>query len=244
MDSGECGRSVRSGSRADRMSALPILFAGLNPIRDKKKGKIMKHLCLFVGTLLAAVLIVAGAARPAEHHAPAASAAPEAFSIDPVHSTVIYKIEHMGVAPFFGRFNDISGDFTFDESNPAAASFNITIKTASVDSGNEQRDRHLQSADFFNARENPDITFRSTSVTAGEDGAMQVTGDLTLHGVTKPVTVTVTPTGVGETQQGYKRGFSVQATIKRSEFGMDTYIQNGGLGDEVTLMIGLEGARK
>jgi polyisoprenoid-binding protein YceI len=204
----------------------------------------MKRVCLFVGALFAAGLIVAGAARPVESRISAPGTSPEAFTIDPVHSTVIFRIDHMGVAPFYGRFSDISGEFTFDESDPAAATFNITIRAAGVDSGNEQRDRHLQSADFFNAREHPEITFRSTAVTAGEDGALEVKGDLTLHGVTNPVTVKVTPGGAVEAQGAFKRGFSAEATIKRSEFGMNYGLQGSALGDEVTLMIGLEGARK
>jgi polyisoprenoid-binding protein YceI len=172
------------------------------------------------------------------------AAAPESFTIDPVHSTVVYRIDHMGVAAFYGRFNEIAGDFTFDEADPAASSFNVAIKAMSVDTGNEQRDRHLQSADFFNAREHADITFRSTGVSKAADGAYEVVGDLTLHGVTKPVTVRLRPVGARETRMGYRRGFDAEATIRRSDFGMTTYLENGGLGDEVRLMIGLEGARK
>ncbi len=207
--------------------------------------------CIFaIGLSLAGAAVVAAAMVSAQS-APtptlggsAGAAALESYELDSVHSTVAFRINHMGVAPFYGRFNTIGGEFTFDESAPESATFNITIPTESVDSGNEQRDRHLKTADFFNAREFPEITFKSTSVAAAEDGSLDVTGDLTLHGVTKSVTVKAIPVGAKETQQGYKRGFEVQAAINRSDFGMEYGLEGDVLGDEIALRFGLEGARK
>lgn len=206
----------------------------------------MKRISILLTSVAVAGLMLAGATmRPEPRNfcaitSAARVAAPDTFRVDGVHSTVIFRIEHMGIAPFYGRFNEISGEFTFDESNPASASFNITIKTGSVDTNNEGRDTHLKSDDFFDAAAHPDITFTSTSVIASDDGKLDVTGDLSLHGVTQAVTFKVISMGTAQSRQSVKRGFDVQTTIKRSDFSIG---EAGGLGDEVALLIGLEGAR-
>lgn len=177
------------------------------------------------------------AAAPTPAPLVATNMAEQSFTLDPVHSSVMFKIEHMGVSNFYGSFNDVSGTYTLGET----PSFNFSIKTDSVDSRNEARDKHLKSPDFFNAPEFPTITFKSTKVEKDGD-KLKVTGDLTLHGVTKPVTADFKIWPAKETRQGMKGGFETHFTIKRTDFGMNTYVAEGGLGDEVTVMFAGEGA--
>jgi polyisoprenoid-binding protein YceI len=166
--------------------------------------------------------------------------------IDPVHSMVFFRIQHLGVSYSYGRFNDISGTVQFDPESPAATAFDLTIKAASVDTANERRDNHLRGPDFFNAVQYPLITFKSAKVEPLGDGKLRVTGDLTLLGVTRPVTAEVDITGYrdGGPMLGYRAGFETRFTLKRSDFGMTYGIANGGAGDEVTLMVTLETIRQ
>lgn len=169
--------------------------------------------------------------------------AAETFTVDAVHSSVVFKIQHMGVTNFYGRFNDISGTYSIDAANPAAGNFDIQVKTGSVDTKNGQRDGHLKSPDFFNATEFPVISFKSTKVAKGANGQFNITGDLNLHGVTKPITATTIVFPARQTQKGYKSGFETTFTIKRTDFGMDTYVAEGSLGDEVQITVAVEGEK-
>jgi len=175
------------------------------------------------------------------HH----NVAPTTFAVDPVHSVVVFRVGHLGVAKFWGRFNQLSGSFTYDADEPGSSTFDFTVPTESVDTGNAGRDRHLKSPDFFNAREYPAITFKSTGITvAASANSWKVTGDLTLHGVTKSVTADIEWIGEGQTSQGHKRGFEAQFTIRRSEFGMNKYLEDDAIGDEVKLVVAIEGVNK
>jgi polyisoprenoid-binding protein YceI len=172
------------------------------------------------------------------------AAAPITFAVDGVHSSVMFKISHMGVANFMGRFNEIGGTYAFDPEDLATATFDVMISAASIDSNNDRRDRHLKSPDFFNVAEHPELRFRSKLVKVFGKDMMRVSGDLTMHGVTKPITADMKLIGVGETAQGFKSGFEATFTIKRTDFGMDTYVASGGLGDAVEVTVCLEGARQ
>lgn len=185
---------------------------------------------------IGAVLAGAGSERPSM--APA-----DGYTVDTVHSAVIFKIEHDGVGTFFGRFNDIEGSFNLDAANPESSTMNFTIKTDKVDTANADRDKHLRSPDFFNTKQFPEATFTAKSVKKKSDGAFDVTGDLTLMGLTKPVMVKVTNVKSGESPRTKKpiAGFEGVFTIKRSEFGITKY--PGGLGEDVTIMVGIEGAK-
>jgi len=198
-------------------------------------------------TLTLAVIVAAGAAVPFfTAPAPAvarADASAGAFKLDPVHSMVIFRIGHMGVSYTWGRFNEPTGEYLIDAADPSKSSINITLNADKVDTANAGRDRHLKSPDFFNAGEFPTITFTSKSFTKSADKAFDVTGDLTMLGVTKPVTAKLTYVGEGQTKQGFKSGFEAEFTIKRSEFGMIKYLEENALGDEVTLFVSVEGAR-
>jgi polyisoprenoid-binding protein YceI len=168
--------------------------------------------------------------------------ADEKYGVDLMHSSVSFKIQHLGLTWVHGRFNDFSGNFTIDKEDPSRSTFELTIKTASVDTNNAKRDGHLKSPDFFNANQYPTITFKSTAVKAVA-GGYAVTGNLTLHGVTKQVTFTLEGGKTAEFPKGVTRiGFSTDLTLKRSQFEMNKMV--GPLGDEVRVSIGIEGIKK
>jgi len=173
--------------------------------------------------------------------AAAAPAAAEAFTVDGVHSSVVFRIKHMNVAPFYGRFNKVGGTFLLDGDSSVV---DVTIDAESVDTANGGRDKHVKSQDFLSVKEFPTIAFKSTSARKQVQGdGVDVTGTLTFHGVTKTITVTVRPTGeAAGVKGGTVAGLEATFTIKRSEYGMGG--MPGALGDDVTVMIGLEGGRK
>jgi polyisoprenoid-binding protein YceI len=164
------------------------------------------------------------------------------YAVDGVHSSVSFKIQHMGISQVHGRFNKFDGTFAIDKAEPGKSAFTFSIKADSVDTGNEGRDKHLRSPDFFDSKQYADITFKSTSVKAAKDG-YEVEGELTMHGKTKK-TKFVLQGGKEVDFQGMKKtGFITDVTIKRSDFGMVDKMP-GALGDEVYVSIGLEGTRK
>ncbi len=168
--------------------------------------------------------------------------AAETFEIDGSHTSVLFRIKHLGVSFFYGRFTDVSGSVVLDD-DPAKCSMILVIKSDSINTDSEKRDAHLKSPDFFNARQFPEITFKSTSIKAGGENQLEVTGDLTLHGVTKLITVTVDRTGSGsDPWGGYRTGLETTITIKRSDYGMKFMLK--GLSDEVKLVISIEGIRQ
>ncbi len=167
----------------------------------------------------------------------ALSASADTYQIDQVHSSVHFRVKHLDTAWFYGRFNGISGGFELAE-DAADCSFEVTVDAATVDTNNEARERHLLGEDFFNAAEFPSISFVSTAVEKTEEG-YAVTGDFTLHGVTKEITVPVEVVGFGEFRGTKKAGLHAVFTIKRSDYGMEYML--GALSDEVMLVISLEG---
>lgn len=167
------------------------------------------------------------------------------YSIDPVHSTVIFKINHMGVSNFYGRFDDVSGMVMVDAENPAESVIKLTIPAAKVDTNNPDRDKHLRSADFFNADEFKTIEFDSTKIEAKGKDEFEVSGDLNLHGVKKSVTARVKQIGFADkTQMGARVGYETELKIKRSDFGMKFGLEKGGVGDEVDLIVSVEAGKQ
>lgn len=163
------------------------------------------------------------------------------YDLDSAHASYVFKIKHAGVSYTYGMFTESSGKFTIDDKDPSKSSFDVTIKAASINTGNAKRDEHLKGPDFFNTKEFPNITFKSTKVVAGKDGALEVTGDFTMRGTIKPVTLTLKKVGEGEFPPGTKRiGYATETTIKRSDFGIKYGLPNGA-SDEVDLMISFEG---
>ena len=169
--------------------------------------------------------------------------AAETWEIDPVHSSVLFKVVHLRVANVYGRFNDVSGTIVVDEQQPEKSSINVTVQVESIDTHVAKRDQHLKSPDFFNAKQFPTLTFKSKAVKAlGDD--WELTGDLTIHGVTKEVTTKVDRTGTGPGMEGETRtGAEAIFTIKRSDYGM-TFMLPDGVSDEVTLIVSLEAIKR
>jgi polyisoprenoid-binding protein YceI len=164
------------------------------------------------------------------------------YAIDEAHTSLTFKASHLGLSWTHGRFDDVTGNFSFDEAKPEDAAFKLVSKIDSIDTNNKKRDEHLRSPDFFNAKQFPALTYASKSVKAVK-GGWEVTGDLTMHGVTKPVTFVLTGGKAAEFPKGTKRiGFSTEFKLKRSDFGMDKMLE--AIGDEVHVSISFEGTSK
>lgn len=169
--------------------------------------------------------------------------AADTYEVDAAHSMIIFRAKHMGVSNNYGRFNEFSGTLTVDEADAANSAIELEVKAESVDTANEKRDQHLRSPDFFNAKQFPVITFKSTKVEKVDEDTLKVTGDFELHGVKKSVTVEVEMTGKGKNPQGTAIiGFETIFTIKRSEFGMNYGI--GAVSDDVRITVSVEGMKK
>lgn len=162
------------------------------------------------------------------------------YDIDPTHTQVQFTYNHMGFSNITGRFDEVQGEFLFDAADPTQSSVSITIPVASLSTGVAKLDEHLLKADFFDATQFPTATFKSTAVTAAGEGKLDVAGDLTIHGVTRPLVLAVTINGVGEhpMRKVPAAGFDATARIKRSDFGVGGYVP--AVGDEVTLSITVE----
>jgi polyisoprenoid-binding protein YceI len=168
--------------------------------------------------------------------------AADTYEIDAIHSSVLFKARHLNVADFYGRFNEIKGNVSFDKDSPEKSSVNAEVPVESVDTHNDKRNQHLKSPDFFNAKQFPTISFKSTKVEKSGD-AFKVTGDFTLHGVTKSITVDFKKVGEGKGMQGETRaGGATEFTIKRSDYGMNFMLN--GLSDEVGIILSLEAVKK
>jgi len=196
---------------------------------------------------LGSILAIALAAAPFVAQQPAsarpAQDASGHFAIDSVHSTVVFRINHLGLANFYGVFEGPEGSYLLDAANAGNSFVKVNIPVERIDSGNDRRDGHLKSPDFFNAEQFPTLTFESTSVKPAGTNKFTVSGNLTMLGVTKPVTAQLEYLGEGETRQGYKSGFEAVFTIKRSDFGMTKFLEGNALGDEVKLIVAVEGKR-
>lgn len=170
--------------------------------------------------------------------------AADTYRVDPAHSTAIFRIKHLNASYNYGRFNDIEGTFTLDDGNPAACQIDITVKAASLDTHNPRRDQHVMGPDFLNVKQYPIITFKSTKFTPAGKDAYEVTGDLTLHGVTKPITVKVTRTGPVVGLRGAMAGLETNFQIKRSEYQVNGMLSGPmQVGDDVWLIVSVEGHR-
>ena len=168
--------------------------------------------------------------------------AADTYKVDGVHSSVIFRCKHLNVGHVYGRFNKFSGTFQFGDKNVAECALQMEVKADSVDSGNGDRDRHLKGADFFSVKEFPTISFKSTAFKQIDDNNYEVTGDMTLHGETKPITVKLERLGTGKDPRGGARsGWESTFTIKRSDFGMKFMLQ--GISDEIKIIVAVEGTK-
>lgn len=198
------------------------------------------RLALYTTLILASFGLAALApVRNAQPTRSALAAEGTTYSVDPVHSNVLFKIKHNKVSYFYGRFNDISGSFTLDEDDASSCSVEIEIKAESVDTRSDKLNSHLRSPDFFDAKQFPVITFKSTKVKAGKGDTYEVTGDLDLHGVTRSITVTMEHVGSADGRRGKLAGFHTVFTIDRTDYGMN-YGAGGLLGSDVEMIISIE----
>lgn len=173
-----------------------------------------------------------------------ASAAPERYVYDPAHTQIMFSVSHLGFSFSHGMFTKFSGGFTLDSEKPEESMADISIETGSVDLNSEAWETHMKSPDFFNVEKFPAMTFKSMKVERTGEKTAKMTGDLTLLGVTKPVTLDVTfnSTGVHPMNKNNIAGFSLKGALKRSDFGMAYGLPN--IGDDVQLDIQVEGIRQ
>jgi polyisoprenoid-binding protein YceI len=174
-----------------------------------------------------------------------AFAATEAFSIDKNHSEATFQVRHM-VSRVSGKFDDFGGTISVDRANPGVSSVEFTIKTPSINTGVADRDKHLRSADFFEVEKFPEITFKSTSIKpSSKKDVYDVTGNFTMHGVTKTITLPVEFLGFAKGPRGKEvAGFTAKTTINRKDYGIvwNRALDAGGtlLSDDVDITVNIE----
>ncbi len=188
--------------------------------------------------LLASLLTAAGIALSnpvlAEHYV---------IDTQKAHAFIQFKISHLGYSWVLGRFNEFEGSFDYDENNPSASTVSVTINPASVDSNFAERDKHLRGEDFLNVDEFSTATFKSTSYEVTGDNKALLKGDLTLRGVTRPITIDVTQIGAGKDPWGgYRRGFEGTTRLALADFGIPMNL--GPASQEVELFLSVEGIRQ
>jgi len=173
----------------------------------------------------------------------------ETFKIDPVHSNIEFKVQHMVISYVTGRFEKFSGEFFYEKKKFKKWNVAAEIETASINTGNEKRDGHLKSKDFFDSAKYPHMKFKSTQVTDYKKGKAKLHGILTLHGVEKPVVLDLAVGGTAKDGMGNLRvGFEATGTINRKDFGMtfNKLLEAGGLmvGNKVQLTLNIQGIEK
>jgi polyisoprenoid-binding protein YceI len=166
------------------------------------------------------------------------------FRIDKAHSEAVFQVRHL-LAKVRGRFSDFDGTIDFDEDHPERSAVTVTIRTASIDTNEPDRDAHLRSEDFFAADRYPTVTFRSAAVTPRGDGRFDIAGDLTIRGVTRRITLPVAYLGKATDPWGHEKlAFEAETVVDRKEFGLtwNAALETGGflVGDEVRVSVSIE----
>jgi polyisoprenoid-binding protein YceI len=192
--------------------------------------------------LIAGLVLLAGAAA-AQPVSPASVQA-GTYAIEPSHARVLFAVDHMGTSTWYGDFTHASGTLKLDPKNPAASQLEVSVPVASISTTNTVLDGELKAADWFDAAKYPTMTFRSTKVTVTGPGRATVAGELTLHGVTKPVVLEARFKGAGPNPmtKAYTVGFDATGKIKRSAFGVTKYVPL--VGDDVELILSAPFVRK
>ena len=177
--------------------------------------------------------------------APFAAAQTSTWNIDPAHSSVDFTVKHMALSNVHGHFGGLKGSITLNDSDITKSSVTVTIDTTTVDTGMGMRDNDLKSANYFDTAQFPTATFTSTSV-SGSAGHLTVNGNLTLHGITRPVTLDVEgPAGpVTGMDKKPHNGYSATTTLKRKDFGVGAKTPDNIVSDEITLTIDLDAAKQ
>jgi polyisoprenoid-binding protein YceI len=194
-------------------------------------------------TLLASAAIIATSACALAFNAPSTkldTAQSGIYEIDPTHTSVLFGISHMGFSSYHGRFNSVSGTLDFNATVPEKSALSVTIPIESIDTNHRELEGKLKGADWFDAAQFPTATFTSTRIEKLSETTGKITGNLTLHGVTQPLTLDVTFNGAGENPfaKSPMLGFSAKGSIKRSDFGLGKYAP--GVSDETELSIAVE----
>ncbi|HEY9147807.1 MAG TPA: YceI family protein [Gammaproteobacteria bacterium] len=172
-----------------------------------------------------------------------AQAAEYVIDTEGAHAFIQFRVQHLGYSWLYGRFNDFEGTFSYDENAPEKAKVNVTINTASLDSNHAERDKHLRSSDFLDVKKYPQAKFVSTGYQAHGEDKGTLSGELTLYGTTRAITIDVTHVGAGEDPWGgYRRGFQGSTTIKPADFGMEYDL--GPASSTVELILSVEGIRQ
>jgi polyisoprenoid-binding protein YceI len=171
------------------------------------------------------------------------------WSLDTVHSEVSFKIRHLGISKVVGNFRDFSGHLDFNPEDLSTMKVEATVQTASIDTDNDDRDKHLRSDEFFNVETYPTMTFTSKKVTDVKGDSFKLHGDLTIHGVTKPVVFDVEYNGmVADPWGNTKSGLSAETKINRKDFGLtwNQALETGGLlvGEDVTISLEVEATQE
>jgi len=206
-------------------------------------------------TALAALLVPLPAALTAQNPPPTQAQAgvqaqaplpplpPNGWRIDRAHSGVTFRVRHLGISWVNGVFNDWTAELVYDPAHPENASVTARIQVTSISTSNERRDNDLRSGRFFAADSFPELSFTSRSVQRAGEGRLRITGDLTMHGVTRPVTLDVEASAVQSGQRGRRVAFTATVTVDRKEWGMTFSPLAEGIrtaGDEVRITIDLE----
>ena len=188
---------------------------------------------LFCGTLLLAAWMTAGLAQADDY----------VIDTKGSHAFIQFRIPHLGYSLLLGRFNDFSGEFSYDADDPDAAGVEVRIRTASIDSNHAERDKHLRGEDFLDVDKFPQAVFVSTGYRENPDRTAVLSGNLTLRGVTHPVQIDVEPVGQGpDPWGGYRMGFTGTTRLKLADYGIDYDL--GPASREVDLFLSIEGIRQ
>lgn len=175
-----------------------------------------------------------------------ALAEPQRYELDPEHTTIAFKVDHLGYADTLGVFLAFEGGFTYDMTTRELSDLTVSVQTASVESFNEARDNHVKNADFLDVANHPVMTFTASGGTPATETSGTVTGDLTLLGKTLPLTLDVTLNKAAPYPFGHGRftlGISAKGVVKRSDYGMTYAVENGFVGDAVEVIIETEAMR-
>jgi polyisoprenoid-binding protein YceI len=166
------------------------------------------------------------------------------YDLDNAHTSVVFAVQHFGLSFTYGRFNQCSGSFALDGGKVTSKGFNFKIDANSVDTNNDDRDKHLRGPEFFNTDQFAEIEFKTNEIRTGSaKGTLEVIGELTMLGVSKPLTLSVREIGVGSGPFGKQRaGYFTKFEIKRSEFGMKKML--GQVGDKVAITFSFEGVKR
>lgn len=165
------------------------------------------------------------------------------YKLDTTHSFIQFRIQHLGYSWLYGRFNDFDGQFSYDEKAQDKSTVNVSIKTTSIDSNHAERDKHLRGEDFLDVDQFPEATFKSTAYKPADAGKGTLEGELTLHGVTKPVTLAVEAVGGGKDPWGgFRHGFIGTTKFALADFGMNYNL--GPASKEVELTLSVEGIKQ